>query len=189
MAPISPGRAAVSGAGRPSPAARNASNVETALPAKRPGRAAGASPPTIASRPGAGPSTPSNACSEARLGHHHRRRGVLDLVRQERAPELGIDRHDDGAGLHRAEEGDQDFGPVAEQRHHPLAGADPGSGERRREAVRLPVEAGEGQRRSALEGREDPLAVLARTGADQMRHRPVRPDAAVAQNRFPAHGR
>ena len=63
MAPISPGRALVSGAGLPSPAARNASNVETALSANRVGKAAGASSPTMASRPGAGPSTPSNACT------------------------------------------------------------------------------------------------------------------------------
>ena len=125
---------------------------------------------------------------QAGFRHDHRRLGVPDLVRQERALELCIDRHDEGAGLYHAEEGNQDFRPVAEQGHHALAGADAAGRERGGEAVRLPVEAGEGQLRPALEGREHPPPMLPRPGADQMDHRPVRPDAPVAQNRFPTHG-
>ena len=72
------------------------------------------------------------------------RPGAGDLVLEEGSPQFRVDRHDDGAGLHGSDEGDEELGAVADQGHDPFAGCYAVGGERGGGSGRTP---GRGRRR------------------------------------------
>ena len=101
--------------------------------------------------------------------------GVVKLVLEERAAQAGIDRHPDGAELHRGEEHPDRLGPVADQAQHAIAGPDPERGQRSGQRVRPCVELAEGEGLAVLEADERPVALLGGLAAEQVDQRPLAP--------------